>query len=81
MFTRHISDTIKIESTLIIRCKHSGYSIDVKTKNTYICDQNSEETCSLFVKIISDGENSFTQNKYNKLQKNKCKKFVFFCKK
>ena len=24
----------KIESTLIIRCTHSGYSVDVKTKNT-----------------------------------------------
>ena len=32
--------------------------------------------CSSLVKIISDGENNFTQNKYNKLQKlsltNKC---------
>ena len=37
------------------------------------------KTCSSLVKIISDGENNFTQNKYNKLQiisaKNKC---VFF---
>ena len=35
------------------------------------------KTCSSFVKIIPDGENNFTQNKYNKLQKisakNKCK--------
>ena len=34
------------------------------------------KTCSSLVKIISDGENIFTQNKYNKLQKisakNKC---------
>ena len=34
-------------------------------------------TCSSLAKIISDGENNFTQNKYNKLQKisakNKCK--------
>ena len=27
------------------------------------------KTCSLLEKIISDGENNFTQNKYNKLQK------------
>ena len=27
------------------------------------------KTCSSLVKIISDGENNFTQNKYNKLQK------------
>ena len=27
------------------------------------------KTCSLLVKIIPDGENNFTQNKYNKLQK------------
>ena len=35
------------------------------------------KTCSSLVKLISDGENNFTQNKYNKLQKisakNKCK--------
>ena len=34
------------------------------------------KTCSSLVKIISDGENNFTQNKYTKLQKisgkNKC---------
>ena len=28
------------------------------------------KTCSSLVKIISAGENNFTQNKYNKLQKN-----------
>ena len=37
------------------------------------------KTCSSLVKIISDAEKNFTQNKYNKLQKisdtNKC---VFF---
>ena len=27
------------------------------------------KTCSSLVKIISDGENNFPQNKYNKLQK------------
>ena len=27
------------------------------------------KTCSSLVKIISNGENNFTQNKYNKLQK------------
>ena len=36
-----------------------------------------KKTCSSLVKIISDGENNFKQNKYNKLQKisgkNKCK--------
>ena len=26
------------------------------------------KTCSSLIKIISDGENNFTQNKYNKLQ-------------
>ena len=35
------------------------------------------KTCSSLIKIISDGENNFRQNKYNKLQKisakNKCK--------
>ena len=34
------------------------------------------KTCSSLVKITSDGDNNFTQNKYNKLQKisvqNKC---------
>ena len=34
------------------------------------------KTCSSLVKIISAGENNFTQNKYNKLQK-----IIFFCKK
>ena len=33
------------------------------------------------VKIISDGENNFTQNKYNKLQKISAKNKCFFCKK
>ena len=28
------------------------------------------KTCSSLVKFISDGKNNFTQNKYNKLQKN-----------
>ena len=35
------------------------------------------KTCSALLKIISEGENNFMQNKYNKLQKisakNKCK--------
>ena len=38
------------------------------------------KTCSSLVKIIPDGENNFTKNRYNKLQKrrfffaqNKCK--------
>ena len=34
MFTRQISDTIKIESTLIVLCTYSGYGLDVITKNT-----------------------------------------------
>ena len=33
------------------------------------------------VKIISDGENNFTQNKCNKLQKISAKNKCFFCKK
>ena len=40
------------------------------------------KTCSSLVKIVSDGENNLTQNKYNKSQKisakNKC---VFFWRK
>ena len=32
------------------------------------------KTCSSLVKIISDGENNFTQNKYNKLLKISVKK-------
>ena len=36
-----------------------------------------KKTCLQLVKILSDGENNFTQNKYNKWQKisakNKCK--------
>ena len=35
----------------------------------------------IIVKIISDGENNFTQNKYNKLQKISAKNKSFFCKK
>ena len=31
--------------------------------------KNLRKTFSSLVKIISDGENNFTQNKYNKLQK------------
>ena len=38
------------------------------------------KTCSLLVKIISDGENNFTQNKYNKLQKISAKNKCFFAK-
>ena len=36
------------------------------------------KTCSSLVKIISDGENNFTQNKYNKLQKMNDKNKCFF---
>ena len=39
------------------------------------------KTCSSLVKIISDRENNFTQNKYNKLQKISVKDKCFFCKK
>ena len=38
------------------------------------------KTCSSLVKIISDGENNFTQNKYNKFQKISAKFFFFFAK-
>ena len=38
------------------------------------------KTCSSVVKIISDGENNFTQNKYNKLQKRSASKKCFFAK-
>ena len=38
------------------------------------------KTCSSLVKIISDGENNFTQNKYNKLQKISVKNMCFFAK-
>ena len=36
------------------------------------------KTCSSLVKIISDGENNFTQNKYSKLQKIRAKKVFFW---
>ena len=43
------------------------------------------KTCSSLVKIISDGENNFTQNKYNKLRKisyffaeNKCNNGIIY---
>ena len=36
------------------------------------------KTCSSLVKIISDGENNFKQNKYNKLQKISAKNKNFF---
>ena len=39
------------------------------------------KSCSSLVKIISDGENNFTQNKYNKLPKISAKNKCFFCKK
>ena len=84
MFTRHISVTRLHESTLIVRCTHSGYSIDVKTKNKYInfVTKILRKTCSSLAKIISEGENNFTQTNYDKLPKisakNKC---GFFCKK
>ena len=35
----------------------------------------------IIVKIISDGENNFTQNKYNKLQKVSAQNKCFFKKK
>ena len=38
------------------------------------------KTCSSLVKIISDVENNFTQNKYNKLQKISAKNELFFAK-
>ena len=34
--------------------------------------------CSWLVKIIPDGENNFTQNKYNKLQKTLKNKWIFY---
>ena len=67
---------------MIIRCTQSGYSIDVKTKNAYkFVTKILRKTCSSLVKIISGGENNFTQNKYNKLQKISAKNECFFCKK
>ena len=36
------------------------------------------KTCSPLLKIISDGDNNFTQNKYNKLQKISVKNKCFF---
>ena len=36
------------------------------------------KTCSSSVKVISDLENNFTRNKYNKLQKLSAKKKYFF---
>ena len=39
------------------------------------------KTCSSLVKIISDGENDFTQNKYNKWQQISAKNEWYFCKK
>ena len=38
------------------------------------------KTCLSLIKIISDGENNFAQNKYNKLQKISAKKKCFFAK-
>ena len=38
------------------------------------------ETCLSLVKIIPDGENNFTQNKYNKLPKISAKNECFFAK-
>ena len=38
------------------------------------------KTCSSLVKIISDGENNFKQNKYNKLQKLSARNVFFFAK-
>ena len=38
------------------------------------------KTCSSLVKIISDGENNFTQNKYNKFEKISAKNKCFFAK-
>ena len=39
------------------------------------------KTCSSLVKIISDGENNFRLNKYNKLQKISAQNKCFFAKK
>ena len=39
------------------------------------------KTCSSLEKIISDGENNFTQNKYNKLQKISAKNMSVFLQK
>ena len=39
------------------------------------------KTCSSLVKIIPDGENNFTQNRYNKLKKISAKTSCFFYKK
>ena len=38
------------------------------------------KTCSSLIKIISDGDNNFTQNKHNKLQKTSAKNKWFFAK-
>ena len=58
-------------------------SIDVKTKN--FVTKILRKTCSSLVKIISDGEINFKQNKYIKLQKisasfakNKCKYGIIY---
>ena len=56
-----------IEFTLIIRCKHSGNITDVKTKNMdKLVTKILRKTFTLLVKIISNGEHNFRQNKSNK---------------
>ena len=49
-----------------------------KQKTRKFVTEILRKTCSSLVKIIPDGENNFTQNKYNKLQKINAKNECFF---
>ena len=56
------------------------YSTMSKQRTRKFVTKILRKTCSSLEKIISDGENNFTQNNYNKLQKINAKNTRFFTK-
>ena len=57
-----------------------GIALMSKQRTRKFLTKILRKTCSSLVKIISDGENNFTQDKYNKLQKISAKNKCFFTK-
>ena len=58
-----------IESTLIIRCTHSGYIVDVNQRTCKLVIKILRKTYSSLVKMIFERVNNFMQNKCTKWMK------------
>ena len=58
-------------SSVFTTLAHANSKYEIKQRTRKFVTKILRKTCSSLVKIISDGDNYFTQNRYNKLEK-KC---------